>query len=104
VSPLGDKDVSRLDIAVNDALAVSGVKRVGDLQGKFENSLEVERRTAKQLPQRIPLQALHCDKHAALLFPHFVDRAAIRMIQRRGGPRLAMEALVGMRIMGKVVR
>jgi hypothetical protein len=39
-----------------------------------------------------------------LLFPHFVDRADIRMIQRRGGPRLAMEALVGMRIMGKVVR
>ncbi len=104
MASVGDKDVSRLDVAVNDPSAVSGVKRIGDLQRKFEHPVELKRRTAKQFPQRMPIQALHGDEYAALLLPHFVDRADVRMIQGRCGPRLAMETFVGMRIMGKVVR
>ena len=36
VSALGDEDVGRLDVAVDDAFGVGGVERVGNLDGQSE--------------------------------------------------------------------
>ena len=46
VSALGDEDVSRLDVAVDDALGVGGIERVGDLDGEREDQIRVQRAIA----------------------------------------------------------
>jgi len=33
VSPLGDEDVGRLDVAMNNAFAVGGIQRIGNFNG-----------------------------------------------------------------------
>src|SRR6202035_4018507 len=35
----GDKNVGRLDVAVNDAFRVRGIESVGDLDAQFEHSV-----------------------------------------------------------------
>ena len=54
---------------MNDALAVGGVERVGDLEGKFEQTVEVEGRAVEQFPQRMAFQALHGDEYASICSP-----------------------------------
>ena len=39
----GDKDVGRLDVAVNDAFGMRGIQRLGNLNGKRQQSLGFER-------------------------------------------------------------
>ena len=39
---LGDEDVGRLDVAMDDSFGVRGVKGVGDFDGEFKNFVEFE--------------------------------------------------------------
>jgi hypothetical protein len=46
VSAFGDKNIRGLDVAVNDALGVRGVERVGDFDGEREYRLGLQRTAA----------------------------------------------------------
>ncbi len=54
--------------------------------------------------QRLPLEQLHGNKRPAFELADVINRANIRMIQRRCGPRLAPESLDRLRILRNVVR
>ena len=41
MAALGDKNVRRLDIAVNDSFGVGGIQRVGNLNGQSEQNTRV---------------------------------------------------------------
>ena len=52
-----------------------------------------------QVFQRLAREALHHDEQPSIVLPNLMDRANIRMIQRRSGPRLSPEALQRLRIL-----
>src|SRR5437899_2153739 len=52
---------------------------------------------------RYAVQVLHRDEALAFVLADFVDRANVRMVQGRGSPRFATEALQSRRVFGDVV-
>ena len=42
VAAVGDEDVARFDVAVDDPAGMGGVERIGDFDGQFEQAVEVE--------------------------------------------------------------
>ena len=51
---LGDEDVRRLDVAVDDAALVGRVQRVGDLDAEVEQAVGVQRLVASSPIERLP--------------------------------------------------
>ena len=49
---VGDEDVGRLDVAVDDPLGVGGFERIGELHAKFEDSIRGQRAAGDELVQR----------------------------------------------------
>src|SRR5437868_6948314 len=102
---ISDEDVCRLDIAVHDAFRVGGIERVRNIDRERHQQIEVERTVADQVFESLPLEILHGDEGAAVLFPNVINRADVRMIQARGGLSFAAKAgeqmLVGSDVLGK---
>jgi hypothetical protein len=83
------EDICRLNVAMNDALAVSGVQAFRDLHCKIKQLRQRQRRSIRnsrtdQLSKSLPLQQLHHDEWLPFMFSHFINRADVRVIQRRG--------------------
>src|SRR5215813_10190001 len=93
MSALRDEDVSRLDIAVNDAFGVCYLKRLGNLNPHIKDHFGVERPACDFFLERFAVKLLHHNKSASFEFPNIIDRADVGVIQCRGGPRFASEAL-----------
>ena len=62
---IADEDVGRLDVAVHDPLFVSGVERIGDLDGEIDDVDRLERRSSHALRQRPALQQFHRNERNA---------------------------------------
>ena len=77
-----DKDVARLEIAVNDALGVRGLQRVQDLNGVLDGPGDRQRSL-----QRPAIDVLHDQVIGA----DIVERANMAMIEGGNGPGLALE-------------
>ena len=103
VAAVCHEDVRGLDVAVDDSPDVCGIECIGYFNRQGEQTLELHRPAVDQMFQRLPAQALHHDEDMSLMLADFVDGADVRMIQRRGGPRLAAKALEGLRILGGIV-
>ena len=93
-----DLDVGRFQIAVDDALLVCRLERLGDLSRDRECLLNRQRTQRQTLGER---RAFHEFEHEAahasgLLQP--IDRANVWMVQRRQHPRLAFEAREPIRV------
>ena len=93
VAAFGDKNVGRLDIAMNDPFGVGCVQRVGHLNTQRQRSRDIERLAADMLAKRLTVEQLHHQKWMARRFTHVVNGANIGMIERRSGARLALETL-----------
>ena len=91
VPALGDENVRRLDVAMNDAFGVRGVERIGDLDAESRTDVDLQRTCRDAVLQRHAIEKLHGDERAAILLADFVDGADVGMIQRRRGARLAPE-------------
>jgi hypothetical protein len=89
---LGDEDIGRLDVTVEDPLGVRGAERVGDLHRQFQQPLVVKRLAFNRVLQRLALHHLHGDEGPAAVLADLVNRADVGMVQRRGGARLAAKA------------
>ena len=51
MAALGDKNVCRLNVAVNDALRVRGVERIGDFCGERKQAFGFERFAGDQVAE-----------------------------------------------------
>src|SRR5215471_11703692 len=78
-----DKDVSRLDIAVNDSLGVRGLQGAGDLDPDVQRIVKAHRTAVDALLEGLTFQILHDDERTAIVFTDIVNRADLWMIQRR---------------------
>lgn len=89
-----DEDVRRLDVTVHDAPHVRGLERIGNLDGEIEDLRELERLPVPQpVAQGLAFEQLHGQQRLAIGVIDLVDGADVRVVQRRGGARLALEAL-----------
>ena len=78
---------------MDDPLGVRRLERVGDLDPDLEELPELEGPAPDPLGQRLALEQLHRDEVLALVLVDLVDRADAGVVERRGGARLALEAL-----------
>ena len=89
----GQEDIGRLDVAMDDAGAVRGVEGVGQRCANVEQRRQLDRARTEPLAQRLSLEQLHREIVSIALLADVVDGADVRVIERRGGARLAQKAL-----------
>ena len=97
----GDEDVRRLDIAMHDALRMCRIERVGDFDAQLDDPVNferLERMPLDEMFERLPFEQLHHEELLPLVFADVIDRADVRVIQRRRRPSLALKALHGRRV------
>src|SRR5581483_4731068 len=82
---LGHQNVCRLDVAMNDALAMGSIERIGDLDGQIYRA-RLQRSTAEQMFQRRSFQKLHRDERNPLFLADVEKGADVRVIQRGSRP------------------
>ena len=89
-----DQDVGGLDVAVDEPHAVRGVERRGDLAADVDRPVRAQAALAAQHGGEVgALDVLHREVEQPVLLAGVVDRDDVRVLQRGGDPRLAVEAL-----------
>ena len=104
VSAIGHENVCRLDVPVHDPLRVGGVERVGNLRAQFQHRIDGQRLSADSMLQRLPFQKFHGQERLALSFLDVVNRADVRVVERRGGARFSLEPLQRLPVFCEVLR
>ncbi len=100
---LGDEDVGRLDVPVDDAVGVGGGQAVGDLRGEREGLGGGERAALDLGPEALAVAKGHGDEHAPVLaLPDLVDGADVGIVEDRGRLGLVDEALAGLVVVGQL--
>ena len=93
-------DVAGLDVAVDDALGVGRAERRRDLQRDVHDGRR-RQLVARHVGLEVePVHALHGDERPTLEAVDLVDRADVRVIQLRDGVGFALEAPLGVRVVG----
>src|SRR5262249_10843195 len=100
----GSKDVCGLDVAMNDAFAVSGVEGIGNLDGDFEQFGIAERTALNEVLERAAVQILHGDKGTAAILSHVEEHANVGMGKSRRGFRFTTKAFERDVILSGVLR
>ena len=93
-----DHDVSRLEIAVDDALRVRGGDGGSDPGGVGKGAIEREPGRGNGAIERHAGDVLHDEEVDAAVLLDGVDRDAVRVIERRRGARFAEQAAGRFRI------
>jgi hypothetical protein len=101
VAALGDKDIRGLDVAMDDAVGMGGVERVGDFDTDAEEHFEIERTAGDVMLQRFAVEKFHDDVGVGVFFAEIVDGADVWMIESGGGLGFALEALERLMIVGQ---
>src|ERR1700680_465992 len=93
VPALGDENVRRLNIAVNDAVRVGGVERVGNLDPQIKQLWQGQWALGDALPESRTIEILHRDETPVLRLTDFVDHAEVGMIQAGSRTRFPSKSL-----------
>src|SRR6185436_11115721 len=101
---IGDEDVRRLDVAVQDAARVRGVERVGNLHGEPQQQADGERPAVDLARQRAAFEQLHRDEGAPVVLVYLVDGADVRVVQRGRGARFAQKPFDRLRVVRAILR
>ena len=96
--------IGGFDVAMDNALRVGRVQRVGDLNSELHHLLHLQRPTLDAMLQGFAFEQFHGDERLAILLADVVNGADVGMIKRRSGLRLALETDEGLRIPGHFLR
>jgi hypothetical protein len=83
---------------MNDAKPMRRVERIDNRDGQFEHRFHRQRCAIDTPAQRLALQHFHHEKRMAVVLADVVQRADVRVIQRRRRACLALESLQSDRI------
>src|SRR5260370_7001179 len=86
------ENIRGFNVAVDDALSVCRIERVGDFHGEFEKFVDGNRPPGDSFTQCLPCQQFHYDEGLPIVLADVVDGAYVRMIQRRSGPIFLLTA------------
>jgi hypothetical protein len=78
---------------MDDAARVCRRQRIGDLNRQTDQSIGRERLAMDLVGERVPFEELEYQERSVICVANFVDRADVRMIQRRRGASFAKESL-----------
>ncbi len=104
MTTIGDKNIPGLDVAMNDALGVCRVQRVGDFDGERQQRVQFHRTPGDQVLQGHALQIFHGDERLAVFLANVVNGADVGMVQRGRGLRLPLETAERLGVLSDVVR
>ena len=96
--------VARFDVAMDDALFVSGFEALGDLLGDAESFRDLQRPLLDALVEAIALNEGHRNECLAIHLGDLVNRTDVRVMEGRGGLRFTMETLAGFLVFEEVSR
>ena len=68
---------------MNDPLRVRRLQCIGNLKGEVEHRFWLEGLSFDAMPERLPFQQLQGDERLPVVLVNVVDRADVRMIERR---------------------
>ena len=100
VAALGYEDVGGLDVTVHDAFGVSGIERVGDLDGEGKQSVQLEGPNTDEVLQGLAIEKLHGDEGLAVFLADVVNGANVGVVQGGCGLGFALKAGERLRIAG----
>src|SRR5579864_2895311 len=98
------KDVRRLDIAVDDVLGMGCHQSFGHLDAYVKHLVDRHGMTGDGLLQALALEPLHHDEGMAIVVFYAVNCADVGMIEQRSGSGLAGESLQRLRVAGEIFR
>ena len=98
-----NKQIGRLDIAMNDSLGVKCFKGLRHLYGNIEKFFKLQRFPVNALLQTLAFQPLHDDEGMAAVIVDFMDGANVGVIQPRRGPGFALEAVQRLAVAQQIV-
>ena len=104
VSTLGDEDICRLDVAMDNALGVGCLERVRNVDAQCQQSAGLQRPSGDAVVERQPSRYSITMNDWPSCFADFVDGADVGMVQRRRRPRFAAETFQGLRVFGHFFR
>src|SRR6266566_2419684 len=99
-----DENVRRLDVAVNDSSHMFSLERAGKLDSNVQNLAGPKRLGVNALLQGLAIEILHDDKWATIVLADVVNRADLRMIQRRGRARFNTKSFERLRVLRPLFR
>ncbi len=100
VSPLGDEDIPRLDVAMNNAFAVGSIQPVGNLNRQTQQRVGIQGPSRDAMHQGHAVQKFHDDEGPPVVVPNLIDGANIGMIQCGSCLRLPLEPGKRLRVSG----
>jgi hypothetical protein len=99
---LGEHDVARFEIAMNDAAPVRRIEGACDLDGEPQGFARGQRTTSYPDRECLALQVFHYQEADPRFVTDIVQYADVRMVQARDSAGLAFEALAKLWIAGQM--
>lgn len=99
----GNENVGGLDVAMDDALGVSGLQGVGDGGCDFEDGLKIHGARGDGVFEGKAIEEFHGDEGFAVFLADVIDGADVGVIESGGGLGFALEARKSLGIAGDVV-
>src|SRR6266849_8419529 len=103
MTSLSDEDVGGLNIPVHDALRMSGIERIRNLNREGQHALDFQRSACNAVLQGHPVQKLHGDEVLTASLVNLEDHANVGMIERGGGLHFPLETGEGLGVFGYLV-
>jgi hypothetical protein len=100
----GNEYVGGLDIAMDDALRVSALERIADLDAEPQDGFGGESMGGDHLAEGLAVEQLHGQERHAVVLSGVVDGADVGVVQAGGGAGLVAEAIEGVLIEERGVR
>jgi hypothetical protein len=97
---LRHKNVGGFDVAVNNAMGMSGGESVRNLDGPLQELGYFHSAGVAELPKIGSIEEFHDEKRLAIVLIDFKDGADVRVVQSRGRLRFAFEAAAGRQVGG----
>jgi len=95
--------VARLEISMNNAVAMRLIECVCDFDGIAQSLIERQRTFRQPVGKRLTLQLLHHQEIHPFLVADIVKGADVRMIQAGNGVRLTFEPFTHVWITGEMI-
>ena len=92
LSAIGDENIGRLDVAMNDFFGMSRIECIGNLRPQIEHLIDFHRLSVDRVLERLSLHHLHRDERTPFVLADFVDGADVGMVEGGGGLCFALES------------